>query len=415
MMNQILGFGIALLFCAGATLTVETANAEDVSESVSPFYGMDSPDPSRWYHVIEFGEGPPEEVTRAVYARIEAADGPRSNPERLDTVIAYGPGHWTYEWEREASAFIDRATTAEVEGDNKKAKTAYLEAARMYAIGSSPHLRSNVYAMSALEKSRHAYQSALKYVPGVFRVLEVPYAGKTFEAYLFLPPGDGPFPVVVASNGSDVVKEQVGADLLEELAMRGIALLQIDMPGIGGSSEFDLTSESDALHVAAISFIREDAAINGDRVAGMGISFGGNAAARLFLRTDLGLSGVVAVCAPIQFQLPPEAYGMLPPLTVDGVRDRLGLPENAPNSAIAELLKGFTIPPAPEDEFDTIETPLLVLATDQDPVAPPEALPRVTKRAQNFHTIVIHQPGHCPEYQITAPVAAAWLESKLFK
>lgn len=405
------GSALALVACAamaGAQSQAQTPNAP------AAFFSETAPDPAHWYHVFDEQEGGGK-IARDVYARIEKAPGPRSDPQRFDTLTTYGPGHWTYEWEQEAKIFLERARKAEQAGDSALAEKSYLSAAHLLAIGSAPHLRSDPAAMAALAQARTAYQAAGRHMAGKFQVLTIPQGAKTFEAYLHLPPGKGPFPVVVASNGSDVVKEQVGDALRRELALHGIALLMIDMPGIGGSGAYDLTPESDALHVAAIDYIRRDPRIDPKRVAGMGISFGGNAAARLFLRPGLGLRGVVEACGPLNgaFNLPPPAYKRLPPFTLDGVRDRLGLPPGAPVAELAARMPGFSVKTATEALTAKIDTPLLILATDADMVAPLDEVSLLADHASHVNVVVSREPGHCPNAPLIAAASAAWLGQRL--
>jgi esterase FrsA len=408
----------ALLIAAAPAIAQAPANEQPPADgqAVPSFHGADGPDPNRWYHVLEFEEGPMGDITRGVYDRIEKSDAPRRDPVRLDTVIPYGPGHWTYEWEQEAAAFLARGRAAEQAGDSAAAEQAYLNAAQLFSIGSSPHIRSDTYAMASLEKARAAYRQGAKHFRGSFRVLEIPYEGKTFEAYLHLPPGNGPFPVVIGSNGTDVVKEEVSAILRRELAGRGIALLSLDMPGIGGSGAYDLTPASEVLHAAAINFIRKDPGIDPNRVAAVGTSFGGHAAARLALRPDLLLVAVVSSCGPLHsaFVAPPQMYDRLPPLTMDAVRDRMGLPIGSSSTDLAARMRGFSLKTNPPEQGGARSpTPLLILTNHDDPVAPIADLPLLTDRVRSSKTLISHEQGHCPDPLFSAPAAVFWLAQQL--
>lgn len=408
--------GVAALaaFAWLPSVHAQTPAAPQGSPTVPPsFYDDDGPPPDRWYHVVPYGEGHGAEITRGVYDRIGRSAGARRVPARLDTVIEYGPGHWTYEWEAEADRMLDEAKAAERGHDGRRAEQAYLEAARMFTVGSSPHLRSDPNAMRALNRARAAFLSAARYFPGSFKAIRIPHAGKTFEAYLHLPPGKGPFPVLVASNGSDVVKEQASPALRHEVIRRGIALLSLDMPGIGGSSEYQLRAESDELHVAAVKYLRSLRAINGRKVAVMGTSFGGNAAARILSRPELELAAVISACAPLHtaFVLPTAVLALLPPLPIEGVRDRVGLSPDASYEQLGAALKDFSLKLRPASAAEAkVSTPLLVLATDADPVAPLADLPLITQTSSSVKTIVFHKRGHCPDPAAAQPAAAHWLE-----
>lgn len=61
----------------------------------------------------------------------------------------------------------------------------------------------------------------------------------------------------------------------------------------------------------------------------------------------------------------------------------------------------------------TIKTPLLVLTTNRDPVAPLEDIDLLTARAENARVILFDEPGHCPDRDARDAIAASWIADNL--
>lgn len=409
------------LLCASCMIGGPASLAQETSKPAStssPVFNSSSLDPNQWFRVIpQVNDGPVAEAAGRIYARIAGINRPRKDPKRLDTVIEYGPGHWTFEWEHEAESVLKRGQEAEKAGKREEAGDAYLSAAQMYALGSYPHLRSDTYAMAALDKARAAYQAGAKLLFGGFRVVTVSHAGKSFQGYLFLPPGKGPFPLVVYTYGSDWVKEQAPRSLLQkELERRGIGLFLVDLPGIGSSAAYDLTPDSDEILVASVEYLRKDPAIDPKRVAVAGLSFGGNAAARALFRPELNLAGVVSMCGPLHtsFMLPPAMLSRVAPLQIAGVRDRVGLAPESSDDDLSAAVKPFSFKTrALLEPGKKVSTPLLIIATDADRVAPVADLPLISDATTRAKTLIMHQEGHCADPLVADPTSAAWLEGLL--
>ena len=68
----------------------------------------------RWTSWVELGAD--ASTIMATLNEIEQATGARSNPEQFDTIIEYGEGHWTYEWNQVAEFALATAELAAEEG-----------------------------------------------------------------------------------------------------------------------------------------------------------------------------------------------------------------------------------------------------------------------------------------------------------
>ena len=138
-----------------------------------------------------------------VLERVENATGARTNPTQPDTVAAPGPGHWITEFVAAGDAAMARAAGT---GDPAARLETFEEAMAYYHTAAAPHTNDPA-SLAAGEKAGEAYAAAAALLPGDFREVGIAHEGKTFAAYLHLPPGEGPHPVLVFSNGSDMAKE----------------------------------------------------------------------------------------------------------------------------------------------------------------------------------------------------------------
>jgi esterase FrsA len=408
-------------------IRIDAASAVDGASLVATWQPPDAVDEDLyedWYRTITpktwVDQGANRQVVDSVLQRIAQSTGPRGNPLQPDSILAFGPGHWIHEWNRAGDAALVQARNAAKAGHRDAAKAGYLEAIHYYNIASYPHLNHDTHAMASLRASQDAYREATPFLHGEVRVLDFKYAGKPFQAYLHVPPGAGPFPVLVKSPGSDIVKEIYYASYERELAPRGIAMITLDMPGIGGSQAHVLTPDSDKLHAAVVKRLQLDGAsidrrLDTRRIAVEGASFGGHAAARQFLRRQLGATGVVSVCAPLDriFNAPAHVYAQSPRMTMDAVRSRVGLSPTASWDDFAAKMRPFALGPRAQGLLPAARVtnrPLLTIATLEDPVAPLEDISVLAEGSSRSQLTVFGIEGHCPDRKARDAVIATWLE-----
>lgn len=372
------------------------ASAEDIDGG--KFRDIDE---GSWYHPIEIDSlitsGANEQELYQTLARIENGTGQRWNPEQPDTIIEYGNGNWTYEFVAAGDAAISR-------GD-------YNAAITYYHTGAAPHI-GTAGQDEALEMARAAYAQAMKSI-SFFEEIEIAYDGLSFTAYLHIPEGDGPFPVLVMSNGSDMSSVATLGYYTDHLLPKGIAFLTLDIPGMGRSSAYDVTDgATEKLHVATINWAKSDERLDNDNIFMQGISFAGNSAARIFTQhEDLDLAGVVYTCGPLNaaFMAPPAAYAHFPQFTIDGVKARLGLPRDASFEEFANRARILSLETIAAFEGDPISTPILAINTNDDPVAPVDEMDQLLSRGTEVNRVIFDQPGHCPSRQHREAIASAWI------
>lgn len=390
---------ISLLACAAAFCTASLAQTVDGTK----FRAIEE---GEWYHPVEpemwayFGAD--EATLYEVLARVSQSEGARVDPNQPDTQIDYGPGNWIYEF----TAAGDAALAA----GNHKAATIY------YHTASAPHT-NDPYSVAALQSANAAYVQAATEIAGTFDVVDIAHAGASFQAFLHLPEGDGPFPVLVMSNGSDMSKVTALNYYQTHLQPKGIAFLTLDIPGMGDSIAYDVSDgQTDKLHAAAAAWAKTHPALQENNVFVQGVSFGGNAAARLFLdKPELDLAGVIYTCGPLHqaFLAPPGAYENFPRYTIDGVKMRVGLDMDASYRELADAVRGLSLENQGLLDGGKISTPLLAINTHDDPVASLDDMSLLLDRAENAESVVFHLPGHCPPHNQREAIVSAWITSNL--
>ena len=269
-----------------------------------------------------------------------------------------------------------------------------------------------------MEKAFDAYQAAAGLLPGDFERVYIEHDGESFEAFVHFPEHNGdPAPVLVMSNGSDMSKALSFAYYEQHLMPKGIALISIDVPGMGGSADYDVADgATEKLHVAAAEWAMSQAELDARNVFVQGVSFGGNAAARVFLgHPELDLAGVIYACGPVDsaFTAPAEVYAHFPEFTIAGVKTRLGLEQDASLEDFANAMRPLSLNAQGLFDGPKVDTPLLALITNDDPVAPLDDLDKLIARASKADRIVFDEPGHCPPTFPREAIASAWIKNHL--
>ena len=407
-----------LVSCCCLTLSVSTSGQ---SENKMPAFGAAEEMVSGWYHRHEreiwMERGARAEVIDAVLQRIKSTKGKRADPELFDTIIAYGPGNWVYEWVQAGELAMQQARELPQRKNRAETIARYNEAITYFTVASWPHL-GLPDDKKALALAREAYLAAGRLLDVPVAHVEFPVLDTTTRGYLHLPKGRGPFPLVIFTYGSDVTKENGLGLFTEEFKRRDMALLTVDLTGIGEASHVPLQNGSDTILAAARQFARGLKRVDQTKVFVVGISFGGNAAARYFFNHDAAhdAAGVISMCGPLHrpFMAPPEAVEQLPALTVDGVKSRLGILGQS-SEALAKItpqlslkVQGFG-----DAAAEKIPTPLLIFSTNQDPVVPLVELDLLEESALHVDKVILDEVGHCPPLWVRQAVIGRWIADQL--
>lgn len=238
-----------------------------------------------------------------------------------------------------------------------------------------------------------------------------PVAGAP-AADLWLPPGNGPFPVVLMVHGGCWQKHITDRGIMnyaaEALRLQGFAVWNIEYRGVdevggGYPGTFqDVANAADALRDLATRY-----PLDLNRVVGFGHSAGGHLIAWLAARPKLPLSSALHSDTP----LPLRGIVM-----AGGLADLRTAPQGCGGGSVPALL-GATTPAHPDPYADTSPAELLPLNIaqvsvngDGDQVSTPELAraytERATKAGDHAELVVVPNAGHVEEITPGTPIFA---------
>ncbi|MEP0068687.1 alpha/beta hydrolase [Pyruvatibacter sp.] len=365
----------------------------------------------------------------AVLSDMKVAPGERFEPEQYDTLIEFGPGHWTYEFIKLGDAEFQRAEQAERAGNRDLARETFLEASVYYYIGKIPYTRDDHYPhySRAYDKSMAAYEraGALRDVP--LEVVELPFGDGIIRGYAHFAPdtANGPAPLIIGSGGIDTFKVE-HIVLAKALNDAGISVLMADLPGVGESNYMASVPEHDEVFSGFLDIMSTHPRVDADRVGIYAQSWGGNAAAKIAF-VDERFKAIASVCGPVHEALSPPGWvvSLMPSLVVDAIpvmrrnvlADRLGLTspmQDSDMAAIAGKARQFSLV---EQGFiggdRKANTPILIINTDTDPVAPPADMELLASAAHDATVVYTDSFGHCGSLTAILDVTVPWLEEHL--
>lgn len=215
--------------------------------------------------------------------------------------------------------------------------------------------------------------------------------GAQIDAYLTVPLAAGPRPLVVMPHGGPEVRDCVDFDLFAQaLAAQGWLVLQPNFRGSGGLgrsfADAGRRRWGDRMQEDvedALAHVRALGRVDGDRIAILGASYGGYSALmgivrnRSLYRRAVSIAGLSDLPELIEYE---RREGGADSLTYDYVRRTIGDPK-----ADAAML----VAASPRRRVAEINTPVLLIHGDADPVAPYDQSKRMAaalKKAGKVHT-----------------------------
>ncbi len=196
---------------------------------------------SGWYRLLKFllwsWQGLEMIDCYDVLAKISASKQQRSHAEIIDTVIGYRSGNWTYEWTQKGMFYQKKAKKFALDGDDSAAQKAFYIASQFYSVASYPHLKGDELSIQAQVLAFNNYRESFKYKSQtILKEIKIPFQGKEIICYLHLPHTEHIHPLVIVSGGIDMLQCDLYPLFEKDLAPVGIAMLTVDIPGIGFSS-----------------------------------------------------------------------------------------------------------------------------------------------------------------------------------
>jgi len=191
--------------------------------------------------------------------------------EILSQINSLDRDEWAGAWSRMGERYQTRAAERE-KTDLKAASESYLMAFRYFAFGGWPTQNSGG-KKAAFEKSVAAFRKHAELSDPPIEYVRFLHDGKEVRAYLALPKGARPVPVVLSIGGLDSYKEY-WCERAAEFLNVGLGVLCLDMPGTGEAPiKIDVGAEK--MYSSAIDYLLTRPDVDGGRLAVMGVSWGG--------------------------------------------------------------------------------------------------------------------------------------------
>lgn len=379
---------------------------------------MDGEEESGWYRLMKYMQWAWQGIDiidcYEVLAKISVSTNERSDPELLDTVIGFRAGNWSYEWSKKGMYFQRKAGEFVKEGDKGAAKHAYYLASQYYSIASYPHLKGDENSIQAQTLAFENYSNAFNNDDNaLLKEIEVPFKGKNVRCYLHLPHDDHIHPVVIVSAGVDALQCDLLPLFEKYLKPAGIAMLTLDIPGVGFSSHLKLDQDTSQLHQAVLHYMDKVPWVDQDRVALMGMRLGGNAANRLAYLEPKLVRSVVSIGAAVSslFETQ-ENFAKLPPMTLDCLASRMQM-----NQSDADVLYQHCVPFSLTKQGllgrKRIQTPLLSIGHSHDIICNKKDLQLIARSSYAGESHIIDKPPIFDSYLRSLEYSAQWLTQHL--
>lgn len=190
---------------------------------------------------------------------------------------------WFQSWMKMAER-VERLGRADQEaGHLLSAGRKYLRAGLYFLLAERMPSHKDPRKLMAYERAIAVYAAGLRCRREPVEFVEVPFGGHRLPALFSRAPVPGRAPCVVHFDGLDVTKEIIYAAVADEFRRRGLSLLIVDHPGVGGALRLHgLTSGHDTEKPAGacVDYLETRPDVDAERIGIMALSLGGYYAPR---------------------------------------------------------------------------------------------------------------------------------------
>jgi pimeloyl-ACP methyl ester carboxylesterase len=156
---------------------------------------------------------------------------PEDAREAMSRLKTLEPDDWAAVWSAIGDRYMAQARSVE-KTNPAEARELYYKAWDSYNVGRWPTERNSPGKMAAYRKALEAFRHYGRLLEPPLETVRIPFEGREIVAYLRLPAGVRPAPLVFGINGLDSRKEDVIARV-DGYLRAGVGVFAIDMPGTG--------------------------------------------------------------------------------------------------------------------------------------------------------------------------------------
>jgi hypothetical protein len=219
---------------------------------------------------------------------------PKDVDKALSNIRTRDRDEWARSWSDVANRYVSEA---QANSDRAKAAIAYKKAWRLFYMAQWP-VPNSEGKKQAYAQALKAYANYAQSLDPPLEVVQIPFEGKSFSAYLRLPKNTTQkVPMILAISGLDSRKETV-ADSYGEILSHGVGFIAVDSPGTG-QAPVKVSVNAERMFSAVLDYLATLPQVDTQRIIVSGVSFGGYWASKLAFVERNRLLGSVAQSPPI--------------------------------------------------------------------------------------------------------------------
>jgi esterase FrsA len=319
------------------------------------------------------------------------------------------PQRWVDEWTQLAVPWEQKGAEFAARGKGQEAREAFQKASMYYGVAKFPVI-NHPAKKTAYRKCIETYLKAARYFDPPLERVTIPFAGREIIGYLRIPKGVSRPPVVIATGGIDVYKEERDtSDLLEA----GLAAFSTDMPGNGECVEW-YTADAGRTYSTVIDYLEKRNDVDGKRLGIVGRSYGGYWACKMAYMENKRIRAAVEWGGPVHYtfqqtwlqHLQEDKLYLWPFLDsmvyAHHVKDIAELREQAPTLSLKT--QGW---------LDKPSAPMLVVNGAKDPWIAIQDLYLLLESGEPKSARVYPESGHMGAGAETGKLVMNWLKAQL--
>src|ERR1700691_1132998 len=316
---------------------------------------------------------------------------------------------WVDAWSRLAEPFERRGAEMEAQGKHGEASQAYQKASFYYGIAKFPVI-NHPAKKAAYKKCIETYLTAAKYFDPPLERITIPFEDSQIIGYLRKPAGVSRPPVVIATGGVDVYKEERDTtDLLDV----GLAAFSTDMPG-NGECPLWYTPDAGRFYSTIIDYLLTRDDLDAKRLGIIGRSYGGYWGGKMAYLESRRIKAAVQWGGPTHytFQEPWLQHLKQDKLYLWSLLDSMMYANHA-NSFEELLQQASTMSLKSEGWFDKPAAPILAMNGAKDGWISIQDLYILLESGDPKAARVYPEGGHMGGDPGANKLAMAWLRGKL--
>ena len=222
--------------------------------------------------------------------------------EALAGINSLEPDAWAAAFSRIGDRYVEKAKSQRATAPREAAES-YKHAWEVYNTARWP-VENSAGKKQAYVKALEAFQAYGRLLDPPIETVRIPFEGKEIVAYLRLPPGVQPAPLLMGISGLDTRKEDVAASS-DSFMRRGIGLIALDMPGTG-QAPLKVEVGAERIYSRVLDYLQTRSEVDAKRIVVRGQSWSGYWAALVAYKDRERIRGAVVHGVGIHGYFQPE-------------------------------------------------------------------------------------------------------------